>query len=1105
MLNIFCGRENIDKDRFMFDRIGETLECTRRRVLLIVPEQYTLQAERNAFACLDAPGFIDFEVLSMTSLGRRVLSETGDGDRTFIDQYGKFMLISGLLRKNKQALHTFRNLENSPAFVDKLNHMIAELKNFNVSPTELRNISEDIEGDSLLKRKLADAAVIYAGYEDRLGGRHIDTADYLKLFTARIADSDFIAESEIWLAAFDYLSPAALDTVTELIVRARSVNLVLTAEAGTPFFQLTNALADEVERRASDAGVKTETRIIGDAYAHRRPGPIAHIEKTFFSYPRRTPYAADTDARRGAIRLVAAANYYAEAETAAAHIAELVRDEGLRYRDILVLCNDMGARVSVIRRVFARYGLPIFVDRRRGVEHNPALEYILALLSIVSGGWPYEAVFRLLKTGLTDIERESWEELENYVCKYKIRGSLWKRDFTYGFLEYTQEEMDAFNAVRRRVARLFESFEEPFRRGATVGGKTERLRRFLTETAKLPDAADRLTMTLEESGEPDFAEYAAEMSGIWDVVAGIFDQLIAALGDLPVSVDEYAGILKTGFSSVRMGILPPSPDRIVVGTTQRTRSGEARAIFVLGANDGVLPTVDADDAILNEDEKARLTKSGHEIGRANDKMLLEEQLAIYRNLSKPQRLLYMSCSVSDDAGRDAKPSIIFEQLRRMFPRVPVEKDMLNDDGDPMRLFQYREEAMSHLTEGLQRWIAGGRADAVRKDAYLWFKAHPRTGGERDDMANLRAGLTFRNRRERIDEGFVAALYGAAGAEDESARRAEASPALVTSPSALERFSRCPFAFFMDRGVKIKERRVFEIDGRNVGDVYHEVLMRYGTEMIRDGLSVSDEHSAWRTVTESESAALVGRIYDEAAVEFKEGLFHGGGYERYKSERIKRIASDVAWILTEQVRAGAITDMRFETAFGAGGMFPPIETEQDSKRVRVQGRIDRLDILEGGYARIIDYKSGADTFSREDVLNGWQLQLMLYMMTVRDRYKPAGVFYFKIAEPRAEDTGDGDVTRKIARGFRLDGISVNDPRVAAAIGEPVRSAEPGEFEVMQTSVDALVSDLCGKLLSGNIDAKPLTARKIKAGASGRPMTACTYCSYRGICNFDRVFG
>ncbi|MDR1954068.1 MAG: exodeoxyribonuclease V subunit gamma [Clostridiales Family XIII bacterium] len=1074
-----------------------------RRVLLIVPEQYTLQAERNAFAYLNAPGFIDFEVLSMTSLGRRILSETGGGNQSFVNKYGKFMLISGLLHKNKQSLMTFRNLEGSADFVGKLNDMIAELKNFNISATELKDIADGIEGDSLLKRKLADVATIYAGYEDRTKEEYLDTADYLKLFTSKIAKSDFIAETEVWLSAFDYLTPAALDTLTELILRAPSVNLVLTAAPDNSFFQLTNALMSEVEKRAAEAGAKTKRQLIGDSYAYQRPGVIAHIEKALFSYPIRL-----YEGNEPALRLVSAANYYTEAETAAARIAELIRDEGLRYRDILVLCNDMDARAPVIRRVFARYGLPIFVDQRRSIEHNPVLEYILALLSIVAGGWFYDAIFQFLKTGLTDIGRDTWEELENYVCNYRIRGSLWKRDFTYGLTEYAQEEMDALNETRRKIASLIGAFEEPFRQSATVRQRTECLYRFLTDTAKLPEAIDALAATLENTGESRYAEYAAEMAGTWDVVTDIFEQLFAALGELPVSPEEYADVLRTGFASVRMGMLPPLMDQIVLGTMQRTRSGGVQAIFVLGANDGVLPMTGTDDAILNEDEKAQLSDAGYDVGKACDKILMEEQLAIYRNLSKPQRLLHVSYSVSDGGGRDIKPSMIFERLRRLFPNVPVEKDIINDGGDPLRLIQYRDEARGHLTENLQRWIGGELLPAVWKDVYLWFKEDGRDNGS-DDMVNIRAGLTFRNRRERIDERFVEELYGGArdaGIGDAGVAEANcdgANAALITSPSALERFSRCPFAFFMDRGVRLKERRVFEIDSRNVGDVYHEVLMRYGMEMIRDGLPAADERSAWRTINEAESAALTRRIYDEVSSEYKEGLFHGGGYERYKSDRIKRITADVAWILTEQVRAGAITDMRFEAGFGDGEAFPAIEVAREGKLVRVKGRIDRIDVLEGGYAKIIDYKSGADAFSRDDVLGGWQLQLMLYLMAVREQYKPAGVFYFKIAEPRAEDTGTGDIAKEIMKGFKLDGIAINDPQIAAAIGQKVRSVEPADFAAIQDSVSSLVTGLCGKLLSGNIDARPMIAKKLKAG--NRPMSACTYCSYRGICNFDRVFG
>ncbi|MDR3225307.1 MAG: exodeoxyribonuclease V subunit gamma, partial [Clostridiales Family XIII bacterium] len=846
MLKIFTARENIDTKKFMYERIAAAM--TERRVFLIVPEQSTLRAEADAFDYMGVPGFIDFDVLSMTSLGRRIIEEVGykaagaassaaardhsgpvcDGEQVlpgdqeggaagppgFISKYGKYMLLSRLLYRHKSEMRTFKHLEASPDFVEQLNNMIAELKNHNVTPENLREIIEEMKSESILKHKLEDATLIYGGYEDAIAGRYLDTTDHLKLYTSKMGEATFIPGAEFWLHGFDYLSPAVMDAVTELARHADSVNLVLTGDIGgiedvdtrelnttgpqklksantqelntagalsskdkfedkrilahrpdfrktgnDPLFLLTNSLATALVRQAGDAGIQASADAIpsdaASGYLQELPPEIAHIERTLFTRPH-TPYIEEVglsnsggevgsheaeqrvilqngqsgrdvvlDSKRnlandgavsltgnGAIfptddravlpaenaavptlRLIAAANYYAEAETAAAEVCALVRDgidisggarSGIRYRDILVLCNDMAERGPIIKQVFQRYGLPVFMDRRRSVEHNPVVEFILALPRITASGRRYEEVFTLLKTGLTDMDSDEVCELENYVIRFNIRGRRWDRDFTLGLKreeadgrvkgDYTQEELDALNASRQKVATLISAFEKRFKGGRAAKERTGALFAFLTEQAKLPEMIDHYKTTLEDAG---MLEYAAEMAGMWDVVTEILDQMGTVLGDLPMSMDEYATVLRTGLDAIRIGVLPTVMDQVVLGTMQRTRSGGAKAVFVLGANDGVLPASPQSGAILSEDEIYRLADAGHNVARTEDTTHMEEELAIYRNLSKPRVLLRVSYAASDSAGKTIGPSPVFERLRRLFPETPVEKDMRN--------------------------------------------------------------------------------------------------------------------------------------------------------------------------------------------------------------------------------------------------------------------------------------------------------------------------------------------------------------------------------------------------------------------------------------------
>jgi ATP-dependent helicase/nuclease subunit B len=775
----------------------------------------------------------------------------------------------------------------------------------------------------------------------------------------------------------------------------------------------------------------------------------------------------------------------------------------------------MDERGAVIKRVFRRYGLPVFMDRRRSVDHNPVVEFILALPRIAASGRRYDDVFTLLKTGLTGIGRHEIEEVENYVVKYRIAGGKWGRDFTFGLKrkdengyvkgDYEQEELDALNATRVRIVSLISGFEKGFKGGRSAGERTEALLTFLTDSARLPEMIESYADELESAG---MLEYAAEMSGIWDVTKEILEQMSTVLGDLPMSMDEYATVLRTGLDSVRVGVLPTAVDQIVLGTMQRTRSGNAKAVFVLGANDGVLPASSSDGAIFSEDEVYRLADAGYSIARTEDTTHMEEELAIYRNLSKPSALLRVSYAASDSSGRNLAPSPVFERLRRLFPDTPVEKDIRNVDasrnpGAVPPSIRHPDQTMDYLSGKLRTYAGGGDLPEVWKNVMAWYRAN-----KPDGIARVEAGIAFRGRRERVDARFVDGLY----------RK-------VTSPSALEKYSRCPFAWFMSYGVGLRERRVAGMDSRSIGDVYHNVLLRLGQELSADGLPASDKMSRWQTITDDEIDSAVARLVAEeypaanpaptsnpvpalmsapdnrSDETISDPDIPAAAQEMYRMGRVERTAALAARVLTQRIREGRVESILFETPFG-------VDAEGEG-RVRIEGRIDRVDILDGGYACVVDYKSGADEFSIPDAAAGYQLQLMIYLNAVSDRYKPAGVFYFRIKEPRIEDGGNADgAWEEIMKNMKPDGVAIDDARALKGMGiDPDSRAKKGRmeaeaFEALRTSVSDKVSDLVKNMSSGCIDADPKSAVNLKA-PDGRNRKACDYCSYKGICNFDPI--
>jgi ATP-dependent helicase/nuclease subunit B len=1137
MLHIYYGRENLDKDKFLFERIAEELSAEHQKILMLVPDQFTLQAERNAFSCLGVSGLMDIEIMSQSRLGYKVLSEVGGSSRVPVDKYGRHMLLTKILTEENDRLEAFRGMNRKASFIEMANNLISEMKQFNASPDDILEILRETEETSILHRKLKDIHRIYEKYEELIEGKFLDTEDYLNLFVSKIGRSRLIRNSIIWISGFDYFTPKTLDIIEQLMITAGEVNVVLTADCSSgpsgcalppesrdsDLFDLTRGIMNKLKTIAEKNGAGyTEALIDGSYRTPTGEGPkekaaaLAHLEQELYAQPYRQSSA------EGSIALCQAANIYAEAETAAARIVRLTREEGYRYRDILVICNDMETRASVIKRVFADYGIAAFLDKKRDILHHPSIEFITALIDVTARGWLYEDVFRMLKTNLTPISMEDCEDLENYAVKYRIRGNRWKSDFTYGAKAEGEENLLRINGIRAKIADYIAAFETGFKQKKTVRDRTKSIYDFLTETAQLPEKLEALIAYLTEH---DQLEHAEEASQIWSVIIAIFDQFVELIGDEEISAEEYGTILKSGFEAVEIGLLPPAIDQIIVGTMQRTRVGDIKALIVLGANDGLLPAAAVSESLLNEDEKTVLYKKGIEICKIDDLRAKEEKLAIYKNLSKPTRYLWMSYSASDLEGKESKQSILFDKLRKIFTDVRVSKDILNEN-DPMLLIETPGSTLKHMTEAFRSAMDGVPPGGEWLAAYQWYEKN-----RPDQLRPVKEGLLFSNKLEKVNKDLIDKLY-----------KRDPALELSLSPSRLERFSRCPFSHFINYGLKPDERRIFEIAGREIGDVYHQCFMKLSEKLSVRGIEITDPRSPWMSVTKDECQGLIDGFIEEAAQEYREGVLVQGEEERYRGTRMKKVCGDAAWALVEHVQTGRIREVFFESEFGraVGKKFPPIEVAFGEETLYIEGKIDRVDVLGGGegdpdrYIKIIDYKSGKERFDTEEARAGWRLQLMLYLRAAMgansyeanmdNPYKPAGVFYFEIAEPQIDITEipEDDYTEKVRaerkKSFKLDGVVLDDERIIESIaGEfsgysdilPVRKTKEGlyagttekkllkeeDFSELLDAVNNKVRELCGELSEGSVAIRP---KKVK------DETACRFCLYKSICCFDLSF-
>lgn len=1157
MLNIYYGGENIEKEKFIFEHI-------KGRSLLLVPDQFSLQAERDAFFYLDKTGLMDLAVVDFSALGHKILKEAGSPVPPLIDKYGRHMLLTRILEESDDALKIYKGVRGKNSFVERVNMLISEMKRSEVSVDMLREVSESLEDSSFLKYKLKDIVTLFSLYEEAIAGKYLDSEDYITFYGDKMLGSSLVAASDVWVYGFDTFTPKNMLVLERILKTARSLNIVMTWEdaAKKPAGDISVDPGDDVTGSCrhiacGDAGflaaddredlfsltgfvIRNLVKMAEDLNEEVTCQAITGSGRdNLWSKTLREISVRPEDPLQGKdhrITAVCTSNIYAEADRAAAYILQLVREHGYRFGDIVVVCNDTGLRSGVIRRTFVRWGIPVFIDQKRKVIQHPVVGFLLSLLDIIGNGYRDSAVMQLIKSGFLGLAEEEQDALENYVQQFKIRGTLWKKPFSRMGDNYTAEELNRFNELRERVVSVIETARDRIGKYNTAGEKIKGLYGFLADDFMMEDRIEAMAKAQQEAG---FLDGAAETAQSWNVICRIFDQIVETVGEERLSGRALRQIVEAGLAEMEIGIVPVNPDSVLVGTMQRTRVGRVKALLVLGANEGLLPLQKTDEGLLSEREKAVLEELDLEFSRTEDMVKQEERLAIYRTLSQPEERLYISCSRIDETGGELRPSAVLRELEN-FLQSRAESDdsvVLGDleDGSVPQIAVSPKGTISYLTDAFREYLENGKLDEDWLYAGLWYGSH-----EPEELERIRRGMEFDNKQNALGGQLADALY-------RGDRRA-----IEASASRLEKYSGCPFAHFISYGLRPEDLRIFEMGPREIGDIYHECIMKLsqrltigedsslGPEAVP--VAITDPDSRWMKITQEECREEIRRILQEETGTYREGLLASGRNESYRTERIVDICSRVAWAMIGQVRRGRIREMYFEQPFARGAQLPPIRVTAGEHEVLIKGKIDRMDVLEmpeheGGLeaaVRIVDYKTGGDSVDVEHFRSGYKLQLMLYLKaaTQKQEVKPAGVFLFKIreidadADARTVVPGEAAAEERMEDAYKLEGIVLDDMDLIDAMDTEIGGASKvlpikyvkkngtysgssggylfsrEEFEELSAQVDLQVDRICREICDGKIDIRP--KKEKKKDMEGNYKTSCKYCSYKSICMFDTAF-
>ena len=1074
-LNLVYGRSGCGKSTFIFEDIKAKIGT--KKIFIIVPEQCNLSTEKKLFENVEQKALIDVEVLTLSRMAYRVSNEIG-GEINHLSKAGKDMLIFDLLSKEKGTLNFLGKSEKN---IDIVNRLFTEFKKHGILVQDLKNVSIEDKYTSL---KLKDVELLYEKYEERICNNFIDENDALTILANNLPNTNMFKNSYIYIDEFLGFTKQEYNVFKELSKQADEItvgvatdNLELNTVKEKDIFYFNKKFANKLIEIARQNQYEIKEIYLEEIQRFKN-NELKFLEQSLClskgKYNEKNQY----------IKLFLANNPYTELEYVAQNIHNLVKNCGYRFNEIGIIAEEIEKYSEDAKAVCNKYEIPLFIDEKKQLNQNILIKFILAMLDIFAKNWSFDSVLNYLKIGLLDISNEDIYLFENYCKKWGIKGSkFYNRIFDYEQINDLQERNEN---IRKQIVNPLLDFKKEISNNKTVTQITKEIYNFLLNN-KINEILDR------KLKEYNNIEVSDEYNTSYKLLVSILDDLCLVFKDEKVTFEKYKDLLEVGLNSSELGKIPATQDQVILGDTERTRSNKLKVVFVIGINDGSFPKANRVEGYLNDNDRKILEDAGIELAKNSIDSLYEEQFNIYRTLTTPEEILFLSYSSSDKEGKSIRPSILIKKLKRFFPELQEESDVVEKRYVKTNKTATFEEALNIYKE----YLDGKEISEEWKDILRYFF-------KKDNKRFKRAvsGIYYSNIPQNISKENIEKLYG---------------NTLKTSVSRLESYRKCPFSFHMTYGLKLKEKDELKIEAIDTGTFMHEVIDTFFKEIDDNGLNVKE-------ISEEEIFKIVSKIVESLLGTTRYYIFSSSAKFRLLTRRLKKVVYKSICYIVYSLKYSDFKLFGHEIDFSNTGKFKTINLEiEDGKKVEITGKIDRIDtakLADKQYVRIVDYKSSYKDLDLNQVEAGLQIQLITYLDAIceQSEYEASGVLYMGLIDnvvKNAKNMTEEEIENKIRNNFKMKGLILADISVIKLMDNklqsgasdivPVYISKDGtlsekkssviskeNFDGLMIQVKDTIKEISKEILKGKIDIKPYSYNK---------KTGCDYCKYKTICMFN----
>ena len=1096
LLRLITGPSGSGKSRTVYEevirRAGEEKD---RNFFFIVPDQAAMSAQKALVELSPDKGILNIDVLGFGRLSHRILEETGQEEIPVLDDMGMSLILQKIVAAHEKDLPVLGSRLQSAGYIAEVKSALSEFMQYGISPAGMDELIDCSLGRGVLKGKLKDLKTIFELFEEYISGHYITREEKLDILCSAIPESSILPDSVIVFDGFTGFTPVQNKVIGALMGRCWEMIVTLECSAGEDItvpageeelFYLSHKAATGLIKLASENGMEVSAP---EMCSHKIPdSDIAFIEQNIF---RKKKYT-HANSHSGSVHILEMTDPAKEVHYIGVKLRDLLSEKAYAYRDIAVVCGDVAGYAPYFEKEFSLMKIPYYLDCVNPLRLNPLPETVGAYLDIFVNDYSPESVTRFLKAGLTGLETEEIDLIDNYIRQTGIRGyKAWHNRFTKTVRSRAKDTgyPERIDSIREKIIKLTSIFEGTDSKAPSRLNAGEYVKRLYSALIAM-DAPEKLRILKRDFEEAGDLGRSREFGSVWKMFVDLFDKIYLLTGDEEVKLETFSEMIEAGIGEMRVAGLPQNVDRVLIGDIGRSRLENIKVLFLAGANDGNIPKAVSGKGIISDLDREFLCDNGIELSPTPRQQMYTQRQYLYMNLCKPSDVLYLSyCRVRTD-GKSTRPSYLIPLIKRLLPYtadigLPEEERVENR-------VSTRDDALGVLSVLMREYADIKENYDKTGETFALFTAIGDLDGNRKLLKDsvYRKYLDLPLSEDTVDKLYPGDLRG--------------------SVSSMETYAGCPYRYFLNYGLRIAPVDEAKIQTSDRGALAHDILKRLTERLESDGLD-------WTSFTDEYAAEVMPGIAKDAASSYVSGLYHDSKRNEYNILRLSRLVENSARFIRDQLAAGSFKPVSSEEPFAMDIKLV------NGKNLHMTGVIDRVDTApgkDGTYIQIVDYKSGSKDINLSMLTDGRQIQLPLYMYRVREKLHgtPASMLYFHIQDPMLDisnEAGREKAAEEFLKMMKSKGEVLGEEEALALLDKAFEGMPPsasskylsvklkkdGDFDAHSKTLTSSQMDM---VLKEAVDIASREAVEILSGKiSIDPYkSSCDYCPFSTACGMDK---